>query len=115
MGTTKLKTSVVVMVATALGGGDLQAQEALAPKPASSVPMAAGKGRSGDSAAMAQTEATVARLRELIRPQPGEHVANMAKIAWQRDPWEAAVKGGREGKPVLAYGEGMHGVPCGFG
>lgn len=101
----KTATAVLTTIMAVIGG--LLAQQAPAgteikPKPAV-------------SAAMAQTEAKVAQLRELIGPQPGEHVTNMAKIAWQRDPWEAAVQAAREGKPVLSYGEGMHGVPCGFG
>ena len=103
MWTTKSKISAAFLVATlAIAGGGLRAQQA---------PTAA----SADSPEMAQIEAKLAKLREVIRPQPGEHVANMAKIAWQRDPWEAAVKAAKEGKPVLAYGEGMHGVPCGYG
>ena len=60
-------------------------------------------------------EAKLAKLREITKPQPGEYVTNMAKIDWQRDPWEAAVKAAREGKPVIAYGPGMVGVPCGYG
>lgn len=98
MWTTKLKTSAAVLMATvAVAGGGLAK-----PKPAG-------------SAAMDQTEAKLAELRELIRPQPGEHVTNMAKIAWEHDPWEAAIKAGREGKPVIAYGECGAGVPCGYG
>src|SRR5262249_19027219 len=68
-----------------------------------------------DSANIAQAEAKLAKLRDLIKPQPGEHVTNMAKIAWQRDPWEAAVKAGKEGKPVIVYAEGAAGVICGYG
>lgn len=64
---------------------------------------------------MAETEAKVAKIRELVRPQPGEHVANMEKIAWEHDPWEAAVKAAKEGKPILAWGECGAGVPCGYG
>ena len=64
---------------------------------------------------MAQAEAKVAEIRELVRPRPGEHVTNMAKIAWEHDPWEAALKAGREGKPILAWGECGAGVPCGYG
>src|SRR6187401_2509434 len=71
--------------------------------------------KSVDSPKMAQTEAKLAKLRELIKPQPGEHVANMAKIAWERDPWVAAVKAGKEGKPVLVYAEGAAGIACGYG
>lgn len=73
--------------------------------------------KSADSAAMAQAEAEaeLARLRELIRPQPGEYATNIARIAWERDPWEAAVKAGRDGKPVIAYGLHNAGVTCGFG
>lgn len=67
------------------------------------------------SAAVAQTEAKLAKLRELISPRPGEHVTNMAKIAWERDPWVAAVKAGKEGKPVLVYAEGAAGIACGYG
>ena len=127
----KLKlTGVLLGAIAALTGGGLLAQQPLAPKPASTVAVAAaiapkpispvgagGEARSKptDSAAMTQTEAKLAKLRNLIRPQPGEHVTSMARIAWERDPWQAAIKAGREGKPVLAYGEGLHGVPCGFG
>ena len=68
-----------------------------------------------DSAEMAQIEAKLAKLRDITKPQPGEYVTNMAKIAWERDPWQAAVKAAKEGKPVLAYGPGMVGVPCGYG
>ena len=98
MRTTKLTIYAALLVATGtVAGGEL-----LAPKPA-------------DSAEMAQTEAKLAKLREFIRPKPGEYVTNMAKIAWERDPWEAAVKAAKEGKPVIAYGPGMVGVPCGYG
>jgi hypothetical protein len=112
MGTTKLKTTAMVMVATVMVCGSLQAQ---APKSASPVHAAKGKGKPGDSPEMAQTEAKVARLRDLIRPQPGEYATNIARIAWERDPWEAAVKAGREGKPVIAYGVHSAGVTCGYG
>ena len=64
---------------------------------------------------MAQTEAKVAQIRELVSPRPGEHVTNMGKIAWEHDPWEAAVKAGKEGKPVIAYGVHSAGVTCGYG
>ena len=67
------------------------------------------------SAEMAETEAKLARFRELVRPKPGEYATNIAKIAWERDPWEAAVKAAKEGKPVIAYGPGMVGIPCGNG
>lgn len=100
---TKLKVSAAFLIATvAVASGGLRAQQAPTPK-------------SADSPEMAQTEAKLAKLRELIRPQPGEHVTNMAKIAWEHDPWEAAVKAGREGKPILAWGECGAGVPCGYG
>lgn len=102
MWTTRLKTSAAVLVTTVAVTGGLLAQQPLAPTPV-------------DSVEMAQTEAKLARLRELIRPQPGEYVTNMAKIAWERDPWEAAVKAAREGKPVLAYGVQSVGVTCGYG
>lgn len=104
MWTTLLKTSAtVVVVATAtVVGGELWAQQTPPPK-------------SVDSPKMAQAEAKLAKLRELIKPQPGEHVANMARIAWEHDPWEAAAKAGKEGKPILAYGEGAAGVPGGYG
>ena len=64
---------------------------------------------------MEKTEAKLAKLRELIKPRPGEYVTNMAKINWERDPWKAAVRAGKEGKPIIAYGPGMVGVPCGYG
>lgn len=115
MGTTQLQASAAVMVATVMVGGGLLAQQALAKKPASPVAAAEGKGKPGDSAEMAETEAKLAKLRELVRPKPGEYVTNMAKIAWERDPWAAAVRAGKEGKPVIAYGPGMVGLPCGHG
>jgi hypothetical protein len=103
MWTTKLKISAAFLVATVVvAGGGLLAQQAPAPK-------------SADSQEMAQTEAKLATLRELIRPRPGEHVTNIAKIAWEHDPWEAAVKAAREGKPIIAWGECGAGVPCGYG
>lgn len=103
MWTSTYKISAAFLITTvAVAGGGLQAQQAQAPK-------------SADSPEMAQTEAKLAKLREVIKPQPGEHVTNMAKIAWEHDPWEAAVKAGREGKPILAWGECGAGVPCGYG
>jgi hypothetical protein len=115
MWTTKLKISAAFLVATvAFTGGRLLAQQALTPKAASPVTGAKAKSKP-DSAEMAQIEAKLAKLRKITKPQPGEYVTNMAKIAWERDPWEAAVKAAKEGKPVLAYGPGMVGVPCGYG
>ena len=115
MCTTKLTISAAFLVATvAITGGRLLAQQALAPKAASPVTGAEAKSKP-DSAEMAQTEAKLAKIRELVRPKPGEYATNIAKIAWERDPWEAAVKAAREGKPVIAYGPGMVGVPCGYG
>ena len=115
MCTTKLKSSAAFLVATvAFTAGRLLAQQALAPKAARPVPGGEAKAKS-DSAEMAQTEAKLAKLREVIRPQPGEYLTKMAKIAWERDPWQAAVKAAKEGKPVLAYGVGMVGVTCGYG
>lgn len=113
---TKVKTiaSVLVTTAVAADGGSL-AQQPLAPKSASPVAVEGAKSKPADSPEMAKTEARLAELRELIRPQPGEHVTNMAKIAWERDPWVAAVKAGNEGKPVLVYAEGAAGVACGYG
>ena len=103
MWTTKLKVSAGFLIATvAVASGGLQAQQAPTPK-------------SADSPEMVQTEAKLAKLRELIRPQPGEHVTNMAKVAWERDPWVAAVKAGKEGKPVIVYAEGAAGIACGYG
>ena len=96
----KLKISAALLIA-AVTGGKLPAQQTQAPKP--------------DSVEMAKTEAKLTKLRQLIKPQPGEHVSNMARIAWEHDPWEAAVKAANEGKPVLAYGEGAAGVPGGYG
>jgi hypothetical protein len=98
MWTTKLTISAVLLVATGTGtGGELPAPKRV------------------DSAEMAQTEAKLAKLRELIRPQPGEYATNIAKIAWERDPWQAAIKAGKEGKPVIAYGVHSAGVTCGYG
>jgi hypothetical protein len=111
---TKLKTIATILVTTAaVTGGGILAQQPLAPKSASPVAVAAAK--PACSAEMAETEAKLARLRELVRPKPGEYATNIAKIAWERDPWEAAVRAGKEGKPVIAYGPGMVGVPCGYG
>ena len=112
---TKLKTIATILVTTtAVTGGRMLAQQPLAPKAARPAPGAKAKAKP-DSAEMAQTEAKLARFRELVRPKSGEYATNIARIAWERDPWEAAVKAAREGKPLLAYGEGLHGVPCGFG
>src|SRR4051794_8211957 len=99
MPTSKLKNCAAVLIAS-VGISGLLAQQVLVPEP-------------GVSAEMAQTETKVAQIRELVRPQAGEHVTIMAKIAWEHDPWEAAVKAARSSKPVLAYGECMAGVPCG--
>jgi hypothetical protein len=115
MWTTKLKTGAAVLVATVAVIGGLPAQQALARKPESPATGAEAKAKPTVSADMARAEAKVAEIRELVRPQPGEHVTNMAQIAWEHDPWEAAVKAAREGKPVLAYGECAAGVPCGYG
>lgn len=115
---TKLKTAASMLAAClAFTGTGFLMNQALAEKPklASPATAAEGKGKPGDSPALAETEAKLAKLRELIRPQPGEHVTNMAKIAWERDPWVAAVKAGKEGKPVLVYAEGAAGIACGYG
>src|SRR5262245_10506594 len=88
---------------------------ALAPNPEPLVAAAEAKSKSAVSAEMTKTETKLTQLRELVKPQPGEYVTNIAKIDWQRDPWEAAVKAAKEGKPVIAYGPGMVGVPCGYG
>ena len=113
--TTKLKISAAFLVATVVvTAGRLLAQQALAPKAARPVPVAEAKAKP-DSPEMAQIEAKLAKFRELVRPKPGEYATNIAKIAWERDPWQAAVKAAKEGKPVLAYGPGMVGVPCGYG
>jgi hypothetical protein len=114
MWTTKLKACAALLAAMGMvtGAGILARETAPGPK---SPVSAGGKAESANSAAMRQTEAKLAELQELIRPQPGEHVTNMARIAWQRDPWVAAVKAGKEGKPVLVYAEGAAGVACGYG
>ncbi|HKB40362.1 MAG TPA: hypothetical protein VKD72_28290 [Gemmataceae bacterium] len=115
MRTTKLNTRMAVVVATvAVTVGALLAQQPLPPKSASPS-VAAAKSKPADSAAMTETEAKLAKFRELVRPKPGEHVTNIAKIAWERDPWAAAVKAAKEGKPVIAYGPGLVGLPCGYG
>jgi hypothetical protein len=113
---TKLKTSATVLLTTvAVTGGGLLAQAPLAPKSANPVAVAGAKSKPADSAEMAETEAKLAKFRELVRPKPGEHVTNIAKIAWERDPWAAAGKAAKEGKPVIAYGPGLVGLPCGYG
>lgn len=116
MWTTKLTISAAFLVTTvAVTGGRLVAQQSTAPKGASPVAVAAAKAKPAGSAEMGETEAKLARLRELVQPKSGEYATNIAKIAWERDPWEAAVRAGKEGKPVIAYGPGMVGVPCGYG
>src|SRR5262249_40916438 len=116
MWTSKLKINAAFLAATvAVTGGGLLAQQPLAPKSASPGAAAGAKSKPADSAAMAETEAKLAKLRELVRPKPGEHITNIAKIAWERDPWAAAVRAAKEGKPVIAYGPGMVGLPCGYG
>ena len=108
---TKLKTCVALLVAMgAIAGHGLLAQQTESP-----ASVALGKANPADATELAQTEAKLAKLRELIRPQPGEHVTNMARIAWERDSWVAAVKAGKEGKPVLVYAEGAAGIACGYG
>jgi hypothetical protein len=112
----RLTTGTAVLTAmVAVTVGELLAQQPLAPKSAIPVAVAEAKAKPADSAEMAETEAKLAKLREFIRPQPGEHVTNIAKIAWERDPWVAAVKAGKEGKPVLVYAEGAAGIACGYG
>lgn len=101
----QLKTALAALVAV-VGAGGLPAQPPPSPE---------ARPRPGGPAPMAEAEAQVAKVRDLVRPRPGEHVANMEKIAWEHDPWEAAAKAGREGKPVLAWGECGAGVPCGYG
>ena len=109
MWTNELKTSAAALVVTmAVTGGSPLAQQTPASR-------AEAKAKPAAPATMAQAEAKVAEIRELVRPRPGEHVTNMAKIAWEHDPWEAALKAGREGKPILAWGECGAGVPCGYG
>ena len=105
---TKLRMCAGLLLGMVVSGG--LTQEAGGP-----VIAAEGKASPADSPEMVQTEAKLARLRELIRPQPGEYATNIARIAWERDPWEAAVKAAREGKPVIAYGLQNAGVTCGFG
>ena len=113
---TKLRTGAAILAASVtVTGGGLLAQTALAPKSASPVAVPGAESKPAGSAEMAKTEAKLAELRELVKPKPGEHVTNMAKIAWERDPWAAAVRAGKEGKPVIAYGPGMVGLPCGYG
>src|SRR4051812_12405817 len=100
MWTTKLKISAAIVIATiAVTSDRLLAQQAPGPKRETPASLSEGKAKPADSAEMVQTEAKLAKLCELIKPQPGEHVTNMAKIAWQRDRWVAAVKAGKEGKP----------------
>jgi len=107
--------AAVLLATVAVTSGGLLAQQPPAPKPASPVAVAGAKSKPAGSAEMAETEAKLARLRELVRPKPGEHVTNIAKIAWERDPWAAVGKAAKEGKPVIAYGPGMVGLPCGYG
>ncbi|HKB40881.1 MAG TPA: hypothetical protein VKD72_30925 [Gemmataceae bacterium] len=112
----QLTTSAAVLVAmVVVTGAGLLAQQEPVPKPASPVTEGRAKAKPADSPAMVQAEAKLARLRDLIRPQPGEYATNIARIAWERDPWEAAVKAAKEGKPVLAYGVHSAGVTCGYG
>src|SRR5262245_33714472 len=102
---TKLETeATVLLTALTVAVGGLLAQQA--PTPKSKRPEAAGgvTAKLADSDTMKKAEAELHRLRELIRPQPGEYAMNIARITWERDPWEAAVKAAKEGKPVIAYG-----------
>ena len=116
MSAIKLMAGTAILVATlAVTSGGLLAEQPPAPRPEAPLTKAGAKAKPADSAEMAQTEAKVAEIRDLVRPRPGEHVTNIAKIAWEHDPWEAAVKAGREGKPILAWGECGAGVPCGYG
>ena len=116
MFTTKHNTLTAILVTTfTVTVSGLLAQQRLDLKPKSPVPGAATASKPAAESGMTPTEAKLARLRELIRPQPGEYATNIAKIAWERDPWQAAVKAGREGKPVLAYGVQSVGVTCGYG
>ena len=116
MWATKSKISAAFLVATAaVTGGFLLAAAPPAAKPNRAAAVPRAKAKPADSAKWAQTEAKLVKFREITKPQPGEYVTNMAKIAWERDPWEAAVRAAKEGKPVLAYGPGMVGVPCGYG
>src|SRR5262249_58102438 len=109
----RFRTSATVLVTlVAVTGGALLAQQPLAPKPGSPAAAAEATSKRVDSAAMGETEAKLAKFRELVRPKPGEHVTNMAKIAWERDPWEAAVKAAKEGKPIYVYGPGMARQTC---
>jgi hypothetical protein len=110
---TKLKATALLVAMGTISAGALPAQKA--PVRPSKGPVPAAKGKSGPTGELVKTEAKIAKIRALVRPQAGEHVTNMARIAWERDPWEAAVKAAREGKPVLAYGECAAGVPCGYG
>ena len=113
---TRLKTRTVILMATVtVACGGLLAQQPPAAQPVSLVAAAETKSKPADSAEMAQIDAKLAKLRELIKPRPGEFVTNMAKIAWERDPWAAAVKAAKEGKPVIAYGVRSAGVTCGYG
>lgn len=113
--TKSMISATVLMTTVAVTGGGLLAQQPLAPKAASPAAVAGTKSTPADSAEMAETETKLAKLRELMKLRPGEYVTNIAKIAWERDPWEAAARAAREGKPVIAYGPGMVGVPCGYG
>src|SRR5262249_22629084 len=94
MSITKLRMTAALAALAAIAGGLL----APTPKMESAIAAEEAKAKAAQSAEMAKTEAKLAKLQEIIRPQAGEHVANMAKIAWQRDAWEAAVKAGKEGK-----------------
>src|SRR5262245_47156123 len=110
MSAIKLKAGTAVLAATvAVTSGGLLAEQSPAPRPETPPTGAGANAKPAVSAEMAQAEAKVAEIRELVRPRPGEHVTNIARIAWEHDPWEAAVKAGREGKPILAWGE------CGAG
>src|SRR5262245_5823906 len=100
------RTTALLVTTAAIAGGALLAQQAPTPKRGRPGAAADGTAKTERSAARVQTEPKLAKLREIIRPQPGEHVTNMAQIAWQRDPWEAAVKAGKEGKPVFVFGSG---------
>jgi len=115
MSRTKLNISAALLVAIVAATADRVLAQPLPPKPAHPVAVEQARSKPVDSAAVTQTEAKVAQIRDLVKPQPGEHVTNMARINWEHDPWEAAVKAARQGKPILAWGECGAGVPCGYG
>ena len=97
---TKLKTCALLLLTTGAGGGLLA--QALPPNP---VVVTEAKSKPANSVEMAMTEAKLTKLRQLIKPQPGE--SRWMEIPWQYSLWTAREMAAKEGKPIfLWFGSG---------